>query len=146
MGEALDFLVWPLVAVLLLAALGTAFIAFRRFLLERGGGTVECALRVPADAWHSGVAAYHRDQLYWYRVLGLLPRPKRVLTRRSLRVVSRRPASVAEAGVLGPGRDIVEVTDVPSGRVELAMTPEALTGFLAWLEATPPSSHLQDIS
>ena len=30
--------------------------------------------------------------------------------------------------------------------VELAMTEEALTGFLAWLEASPPGSHLQDIA
>lgn len=148
MGETLDSLIWLLAAVLLLAALATAVIAVRRFLLERGGGTVECALRVPggSGAWRSGVASYHRDELYWYRVLGLLPRPKWVFTRRTLRVVSRRPAEPAEARLLGPGRTVVEVATDAVGRVELAMTPEALTGFLAWLEASPPSSHLQDIA
>jgi len=25
------------------------------------------------------------------------------------------------------------------------MTEEALTGFLAWLEASPPGSHLSDV-
>ncbi len=30
--------------------------------------------------------------------------------------------------------------------VELAMTEQALTGFLAWLEASPPGSHLEYIA
>ena len=148
MGELDYSIVWLLAAALLLAVLATAVIAVRRFLLERGGGSVDCALRGSESgaAWLLGVASYHRDELYWYRVLGILPRPQQVFTRRSLRVVSRRPASPAEAGVLGPGRDVVEVAADQAGRVELAMTPEALTGFLAWLEASPPSSHLQDIA
>lgn len=155
MGEALDLVIWLIAAAALLAVAGAAVIAARRFLLERGGGTVECALRVPAGGgvWRHGVAAYRRDELYWYRVLGIAPRPKRVLTRRSLRIISRRPASPAESRLLGPGRAVVEVAAAPDGavegpvgRVELAMSPEALTGFLAWLEASPPSSHLRDIA
>src|SRR5262249_20735171 len=139
---------WLLVAVLLLLALAAAVIAIRRFLLERGGGTVECGLRVPAGsgAWRPGVASYHRDELYWYRALGILLRPTRTFARRSLRILSRRPASSAEAGVLGPGRVVVEIDTGSAGKVELAMTAEALTGFLAWLEASPPSSHLEDIA
>jgi hypothetical protein len=147
-GGTLDFVIWLLVAVLLLLALAAAVIALRRFLLERGGGTVECGLRVRAGggAWHPGVASYHRDELYWYRALGILLRPTRTFARRSLSVLSRRPASSAEAGVLGPGRAVVEIETGSAGKVELAMTPEALTGFLSWLEASPPSSHLEDIA
>jgi hypothetical protein len=33
-----------------------------------------------------------------------------------------------------------------SDNVELAMTEEALTGFLSWLEASPPGSHLADMA
>ncbi|MBO0804989.1 MAG: DUF2550 domain-containing protein [Nocardiopsaceae bacterium] len=146
-----------LVAVLLLAALAATVLAVRRFLLERGGGTVECSLRMPAGdgTWRPGVASYRRDELYWYRALGVLPRPERVFTRRSLSVLSRRPAEPPEARVLGPGRYVVEMktglvgsgsSRGPADKVELAMTPEALTGFLAWLEASPPSSHLEDIT
>lgn len=148
MGGTLDFAGWVLVAVLLVLVLAACAIAARRFLLERGGGTVECGLRVPAGvgAWRSGVASYRRDELYWYRALGVLLRPRRVFTRRSLSVTSRRPASPSESGVLGPGKAVVEMETGSAGKVELAMTPEALTGFLAWLEASPPSSHLGDIS
>jgi Protein of unknown function (DUF2550) len=147
-GEALDDIIWLLVAVLLLLALAAAVIAIRRFLLERGGGTIECGLRAPADTggWRPGVASYHRDELYWYRALGILLRPRRMFTRRSLGVISRRPAEPAEARVLGPGRVVVQLDTDSAGQVELAMTPEALTGFLAWLEASPPSSHLGDIA
>lgn len=148
MGGTLDFAVWLLLAVLLLLALAAAVIAIRRFLLEHGGGTVECGLRVPAGsgAWRPGVASYRQDELYWYRALGILLRPTVRLARRSLRVLSRRPASPSEVGVLGPGRTVVEMETGSADKIELAMTPEALTGFLAWLEAAPPSSHLGDIS
>ena len=33
-----------------------------------------------------------------------------------------------------------------SDNVELAMTEEALTGFLSWLEASPPGSHLSGMA
>jgi len=141
---ALDDIIWLLVAVLLLLALAAAVIAVRRVQRERGGGTNECGLRATpgTGGWRPGVASYHPDELYWYRALGILLRPRRVFTRRSLSIISRRPAESAEARVLGPGRVVVELETDSAGKVELAMTPEALTGFLAWLEASPPSSHL----
>jgi len=33
-----------------------------------------------------------------------------------------------------------------SDNVELALTEEALTGFLSWLEASPPGSHLSGMA
>jgi hypothetical protein len=68
-----------------------------------------------------------------------------VLHRRSLTVKSRRPSLAAEASVLGPERVVVELSTGESDNVELAMTEEALTGFLSWLEASPPGSHLGDV-
>ena len=47
--------------------------------------------------------------------------------------------------VLGVGR-VVELSTGDSDNVELAMTEEALTGFLSWLEASPPGSHLADMA
>ena len=55
---------------------------------------------------------------------------------------SRRPSLAAEASALGPERVVVELYTGDSDNVELAMTEEALTGFLAWLEASPPGYHL----
>lgn len=146
MGGALADVIWPVALVLVLALLAVAVLAFRRYLLERGGGTVECGLRRPGGPWRLGLASYHRDELYWYRALGVLPRVAASLPRRSLEVVSRREPEPDEARVLGSSRVIIELGADPSSHVELAMSDQALTGFLAWLEASPPGSHLQDIT
>jgi hypothetical protein len=101
----------------------------------------------------------------------VLLRPEQVFQRRALTVVSRRPADEAEVAALGAGRIVVEVTDRPAadasgatdasgitgtsgasgvpgssggGNWQLAMSDAALTGFLSWLEASPPGSHLAD--
>jgi Protein of unknown function (DUF2550) len=124
--------------VLILAAVG---IAARRFLLERGGGTVECGLRKGNGSWRLGVASYQREELYWFGIFGLSRRPDEVFPRRDLTVVSRRPPSEAEAASLGPGRIVVECRFGEAGTVELALGEAALTGLLAWLEAAPPGSH-----
>jgi len=148
-GEALALdAIWLFAVFLLLVVLAAAALAIRRFLLERGGGTVECGLRNPAAAgtWRLGVASYQRDELCWYGALGVLLRPEEIFPRRSLSVISRRSSLPAEATMLGPERVVIEVCAGPAGHVELAMTDQALTGFLAWVEAAPPGSHLEDIA
>ena len=77
--------IWLFAAFLVLVVLAAAALAARRFLLERGGGTVECGLRRPAGqgAWRLGVASYQGDELCWYDALGVLLRPEHVLHRRS---------------------------------------------------------------
>jgi len=142
---------WLFAAFLVLAILAAAGIAARRFLLERGGGTVECGLRKGSGSWRLGVASYRREELCWYGIFGLSMRPDEVFPRRDLTVVSRRLPSDAEAASLGPGRIVVEcrlggdgdppATPGPGGTVELALGEAALTGLLSWLEAAPPGSH-----
>ena len=188
MGGALTDAVWLFAAFLVILVVAAVVLASRRFLLERSGGTVECALRrlnVDGDpdhvglpwhglghgGWRLGVLSYQRDELYWYGALGVLLRPEQVFQRRALTVVSRRPADEAEVAALGAGRIVVEVTDRPAadasgatdasgitgksgssgvpgssggGNWQLAMSDAALTGFLSWLEASPPGSHLAD--
>lgn len=166
MGAALTDAVWIFAVVIALIVVAAAALATRRYLLERSGGTVECGLRLaPEGSWRLGVLSYSRDELCWHGALGVLLRPERVFARRALAVVSRRPADLAEAAVLGADRIVVEIAPgavpgaapaapsgapgapgAPGARVELAMTEEALTGFLAWLEASPPGSHLADIA
>ncbi len=171
MGGALALdAAWLFAAFLIILILAAVGIATRRFLLERGGGTVECGLRRgPNGSWRLGVASYQREELNWFGALGLTMRPDVVFPRRDLTVVSRRLPTEAEAASLGPGMIVVEcqlgedsgqfgpVPDGmpgpggvpgpggatgPGGTVELAMGEEALTGLLAWLEAAPPGSHL----
>jgi hypothetical protein len=73
-------------------------------------------------------------------------RPERVFPRRSVAVTSRRPVEPSEATVLDPSWIVIEAkTGLPEGPVELAMADQALTGLLAWLEASPPGSHLDDL-
>ena len=146
MGESAAFDAgWLLALVLILLVLAAVAVAGRRALLERGGGTVECGLRRPgADGpWRLGVASYQPDELRWHQVFGLLLRADEIFPRRMLTVVSRRSPDDAEAASLGPDRIIVECrTGEHAEPMELAMSVSALTGFLAWLEAAPPSSHL----
>jgi hypothetical protein len=139
---------WVFAAFLLVLVLIASGIATRRFLLERRGGTLDCGLRLPAGqgSWRIGVASYQRDQLRWYHLFGVLLRPRTVLERRTLSVVSRRVPGPAEASSLGPGLIVVECQVGVGERVELAMSEAALTGFLAWLEAAPPGSYLDQIA
>ena len=151
---ALTDAVWIFAVVLVLIILAAAALAFRRYLLERSGGTVDCALRCPAEtgSWRLGVLSYQHDSLRWYGALGVLLRPEHIFHRRAFSVISRRPADPSEAVALGADRIVVEVaisdaSGADAGEhVELAMTDQALTGFLAWLEASPPGSHLGDFS
>ena len=167
-GELALDAAWLLAAFLVLAILAAAGIAVRRFLLERGGGTVECGLRKGSGSWRLGVASYQPEELRWFGVFGLSMRPHEVFPRRDLTVLSRRLPSDAEAATLGPGMIVVECklgedssqfgppapggaagqalrrsrAPGPGGTVELALGEAALTGLLAWLEAAPPGSHL----
>jgi hypothetical protein len=146
-GLAVDA-VWLFVIILVLIVVAAAALAVRRYWLERGGGTVECGLRSLSGrgGWRLGVVSYQRDELYWYGALGVALRPERVFPRRSVEVTSRRRVEPSEATVLDPGWIVIEVkTGLPDGPVELAMTDQALTGLLAWLEASPPGSHLDDL-
>jgi hypothetical protein len=134
--------VWLFAAFLIILILAAAGIAARRFLLERGGGTVECGLRKGNGSWRLGLASYQREELCWFGSFGLSLRPDEVFPRRDLTVVSRRLPSDAEAASLGPGRIVVECRFGEAGTVELALGEAALTGLLSWLEAAPPGSHL----
>lgn len=91
--------------------------------------------------WANGVGRFVGDDLRWYRVFSLSPRPRRVLSRRDLQVLRRREATGGEHLALMDGAVVLECR-VAGRPVELAMQPSAVTGFLAWLEARPPGATL----
>lgn len=121
-----------ILAVVLLVA---ALIAVRGFLLVRTRGTIICRLRMPGSGWRSGVARYVGGELHWIPFFAVRLRPRHAIARRGLDVSTRR----LEKGDGPDGYWAVEC-----GPVTLAMSEDALTGFLAWLEAAPPSAHLLD--
>jgi Protein of unknown function (DUF2550) len=51
--------------------------------------------------------------------------------------VDRRPPTEAEVDAI-PAAGVVLRCRTPARTLEMAMAPGVLTGFLAWLEATPP--------
>jgi hypothetical protein len=132
-----------LAAVLLAVIIVFAMISVRRWLLERRGGTVECSLREPdgRGVWRLGIGRYHGDELLWFAIFGFRFRPRRVVHRRGLVVSGRRTPKAEEQAALHPDTGIVEIRD-DGHTVELAMSGAALTGFLAWLESSPPGSSL----
>ena len=147
MGEALALdAAWLFAAFLILLVVAALSIAARRFLLERGGATVECGLRQPGRSWRLGLASYQLDEFRWYRAFGVSMRPERSFPRRDLAVVARRPPTQAEESILGPGRIVAECqvggSDAGTRPVDLALADPGLTGLLAWLESAPPGSHL----
>ena len=79
MGGALALdAAWLFAAFLVILVVAAASIAARRFLLERGGGTVECGLRKGNGRWRLGLASYQREELCWFGIFGLSMRPAEV--------------------------------------------------------------------
>ncbi|MET7901017.1 DUF2550 domain-containing protein [Streptomyces sp. NPDC005355] len=138
--------------VVALVVVGLFVFGLRRRLIQRSGGTFDCSLRWGAPppesepeptgkGWVYGVARYNGDRIEWFRVFSYAPRPRRVLERASIEVLERRtPKGEEELALLS---DAVVLACRHSGiRLELAMSDDALTGFLAWLEAAPPGQRV----
>jgi hypothetical protein len=149
---------WILIVGVLLGVLYLAAMATRRAAIRLPGGTVECSLRRDGDdRWRTGVAAYRADQLCWFRSRGVDLRPDAAFDRHSMQLLGRRDGGRdARSGDDDSGgqADAIEVPDPPGAAAEtvvvrfatgddghlvwLAMSNDALTGLLAWLEAGPP--------
>lgn len=144
------------VAAVVVAAglLGLFVFGLRRRLIQRPGGTFDCSLRLaPAEdaeaagalpggkGWVYGVARYSGDRVEWFRVFSYAFRPRRILERPAIEVLGRRhPQGSEELALLS---DAVVLCCAHRGdRLELAMSDDALTGFLAWLEAAPPGQRV----
>jgi hypothetical protein len=136
------------IAVLLVCLLGLGAFAVRRRLIQRPGGTFDCSARLDASAepadgkgWIFGIARYNNDSVEWFRVFSYAPRPRRVLERSRIEVLERRtPAGQEELALLSGA--VVLVCTHAGEPLELAMSEDALTGFLAWLEAAPPGQRV----
>jgi len=91
--------------------------------------------------WVFGIARYNHDSVEWFRVFSYSPRPRRTLQRSRIEVLHRRTPQGQEELALLSGA--VVLTCLHAGEpVELAMSEDALTGFLAWLESAPPGQRV----
>jgi len=136
-----EWLVDSVGVLLLLVLLYAVALVVRRRWMSRNGGTFELSVRIRAGrggrGWVLGVGRYTGDDLQWFRIFSLAPRPRFSYRREELAFVGRRDPEGVEAYSLYSGH-IVVTCRTPSGLLEVAMSPDALTGFLAWLEAGPP--------
>ncbi|MFC0863005.1 DUF2550 domain-containing protein [Sphaerimonospora cavernae] len=124
---------------ILLGMLVVAALLFvRAFALAHSRGAIICRVRVRDGDWKNGVARYVGGELHWIPFLGLRLRPRRAIARRGLTVSDRRRLATGE----GPAGYWAVVCSDGGGPVSLAMSEDALTGFLAWLESAPPSAYL----
>ncbi|GAA4539403.1 DUF2550 domain-containing protein [Pseudonocardia xishanensis] len=129
--------------VLLLVCLALAWLAVRRVRLMRGGGVDLCLRRrFAVTDWHFGVARYRGDEFAWYRLTSFRFGPTVAIDRNEVEIVDRRPPLPNESFAIPLADSVVrcrDASDEGRGReVELAMSDDVLTGFLAWLEAAPP--------
>lgn len=130
--------------VVLLVLLYGLLLVLRRRVLSRNGGTFELSHRLRSDqgpgrGWLLGLGRYSGEELEWFRIFTLSPRPKRSWSRHALSYEAAREPEGVERTVLYPDHLVVDCVG-PQGAVELAMSRESLTGFQAWLEARPPGT------
>lgn len=126
---------------LLVLVLVAIYLVSRRRWLSRNGGTFDLSVRVRSEragrGWVLGIGRYRGDDLEWFRIFTLSVRPKRRFNRQLLTIEERRrPEGVEEFALYD---DAVVIACRYAGEpVELALTANALTGLLAWLESAPP--------
>ena len=129
--------------LLLLALLYGLALVVRRRVISRHRGTFELSHRFrphgDGRGWILGLGRYNGEQLEWFRVFSLAPRPKRSWPREALSYDGSREALGAEQMSLYPDHVVIRCR-TRDGEVELALSPASLTGFQSWLEARPPGT------
>jgi len=141
-------IIWLIGTLLAVAAVSLVLLVSRRIRLLRAGG-VHVALRTKIShggrGWHLGVGRYHGDRFAWYRAFSLRSGPDRIISRDGLEIDTRREPEGPETYAMPAGSMVLRCRAGIAGHsveMEIAMGPDALTGFLSWLESAPPGSRL----
>jgi hypothetical protein len=143
--------IWLLDSIALVVVLATLLVSLLVVRRRRGArrrGTVDLSIcrhtgTQPAG-WVVGVGSYGPESLDWYRTFSFAWWPRYRFFRRDLRVLDRRDPDGNEAFALDDGDVIVRIQHL-SGVQQLAMSPSALTGLLAWLESSPPGRDVNNV-
>ncbi|KAA1373740.1 DUF2550 domain-containing protein [Aeromicrobium fastidiosum] len=142
------WLVDSLLFVVVLLVLLVVGLLVRGRLLARSGGAFDMSVTRGADAraqgWMHGLAVYGETELRWFRTFSLSWRPRYRFTRGDVQVDGRREPVGDEVHAIHPGHLIVG-TKHSSGVQQFAMSPNALTGLLSWLESSPPGQRVNNV-
>lgn len=134
--------------VALIAALTVIWVVGRRLWLGRGTGAFDLSVKYTSgtgvSGWILGIAVYRGSTLNWYRTFSLSLRPRHRFARNDLVVGPRREPVSGETHALQHGAVVVGAQH-RSGVAQLGLTPRALTGLLAWLEASPPGHSVKNV-
>lgn len=138
-----------ILAVLVLAvALLCAGVLLRRWLVARSGISFDMSVNPHAGphaaGWMLGTAVYGESELLWYRTLSFSPRPRHRFTRGEVVIDGRREPTGHEQHSVTAGHLIVQSQNA-DGVSQMAMTPDALTGLLSWLESSPPGRGVNNV-
>jgi hypothetical protein len=143
MSASMEILV-ALIGVLLLIALA---LILRLWSLGHGG-TAAILRDIPAvggHGWRHGVIRYRGDEAQFYRLSSPRLWPDRRLGRPGLEVISRRAPRGDEFDIMTGEIVVLEIHDSTGSQdrgYEVALSRDALTAFLSWLESRPsPRTH-----
>jgi hypothetical protein len=137
------------VALFVAGAIGlVGLLVVRRRVVAGRRGTFDLSVcRQPGPSqqgWVIGVGTYRQNSLDWYRTFSFAWWPRYRFFRGDLVVLGRREPVGSEAFALDDGDVIVSIEHL-SGVRQLAMSPSALTGLLAWLESSPPGQRVNNV-
>lgn len=125
-----------------------AVLTLRRRSIARSSGSFDVSINRRTEAsdkgWTIGMARYTENHLEWFRTFSLSWRPRYRFERGRITIEDRREAIGREVFAIHSGHVIVSChTEV--GVHQLAIGPDALTGLLAWLEASPPGQRVNNV-
>jgi len=131
-----------------LSVLLVSLLVLRRRVVARRSGSFDLSICRHAGpqptGWVIGVGSYGPESLDWYRTFSFAWWPRYRFFRGDLEIFERRDPDGSEAFALDDGDVIVRIHHL-SGVQQLAMSPSALTGLLAWLESSPPGRGVSNV-
>lgn len=134
-----------LVAGLVLLLVG---LLLRRWFLARSGVTFDMGVNRSAgpdpSGWILGLAVYGETELEWFRTFSLSLRPRYRFVRGDVLIDGRREPEANEVQAIHALHLIVG-TENALGVKQFAMSPNALTGLLSWLESSPPGQRVNNV-
>jgi hypothetical protein len=137
-----------LLFVVVLLVLLVVGLLVRGRLLARSGGAFDMSVTRGTDArakgWMHGLSVYGDTELRWFRTFSLSWRPRYRFTRGDVLIDGRREPQGDEVHAIHPGHLIVGATCAADVR-QFAMSPDALTGLLSWLESSPPGQRVNNV-
>ncbi len=142
------WLIDALAGLIVLLVLLLAGLLVRRRILSRRGAAFEMSVNrspdVGAKGWMLGLAVYGETELAWFKTFSFSLRPRHRLTRGDVQIDGRREPVGHEVHAVHAGHLIVGAQHADGVR-QIAVSANALTGLLSWLESSPPGTRVNNV-